>query len=54
MQIKQADPAFTDPPRGEEEWTPVDPNFTHGVNLVSYIRSSPEFSSHFCIGVAGH
>lgn len=45
---------LTDPPRGEEEWIPVDPNFTHGVDLVSYIRSSPEFSSHFCIGVAAY
>jgi methylenetetrahydrofolate reductase (NADPH) len=43
-----------DPPRGEEEWIPVDPNFSHGVDLVSYIRSSPEFSSHFCIGVAAY
>ncbi|KIM79705.1 hypothetical protein PILCRDRAFT_823250 [Piloderma croceum F 1598] len=43
-----------DPPRGEEEWIPVDPNFTHGVDLVSYIRSSREFSSYFCIGVAGY
>jgi methylenetetrahydrofolate reductase (NADPH) len=45
---------LADPPRGEEEWIPVDPNFTHGVDLVSYIRSSREFSSYFCIGVAGH
>jgi len=44
---------LADPPRGEEEWIPVDPNFTHGVDLVSYIRSSSEFSSYFCIGVAG-
>ncbi|KAJ7583055.1 methylenetetrahydrofolate reductase-domain-containing protein [Mycena floridula] len=43
-----------DPPRGKEEWIPVDPRFQHGVDLVSYIRSSPEFSSHFCIGVAGY
>jgi len=25
------------PTRGEEEWIPVDPNFSHGVDLVSYI-----------------
>lgn len=42
-----------DPPRGEEYWIPIDPRFTHGVDLVSYIRSSPEFSSDFCLGVAG-
>ncbi|KAF7980152.1 hypothetical protein HWV62_39605 [Athelia sp. TMB] len=43
-----------DPPRGEEEWAPADPAFTHAVDLVKYIRSSPEFSSHFCIGVAAY
>ncbi|KZP21165.1 methylenetetrahydrofolate reduct, partial [Athelia psychrophila] len=43
-----------DPPRGEEAWTPVDPAFTHAVDLVKYIRSSPEFSSYFCIGVAAY
>ncbi|KAL0581124.1 methylenetetrahydrofolate reductase 1 [Marasmius crinis-equi] len=43
-----------DPPRGNEEWIPIDPRFKHGVDLVSYIRSKPEFSSHFCIGVAAY
>ncbi|TFK42391.1 methylenetetrahydrofolate reductase-domain-containing protein [Crucibulum laeve] len=43
-----------DPPRGEEEWIPSDPRFAHGIDLVSYIRSSSEFSSHFCIGVAAY
>ncbi|KAJ7286190.1 methylenetetrahydrofolate reductase-domain-containing protein [Mycena rebaudengoi] len=43
-----------DPPRGEEEWTPTDSRFTHGSDLVSYIRSLPEYSSHFCIGVAAY
>lgn len=42
-----------DPPRGQEEWIPVDPRFTNAIDLVKYIRSSAEFSSHFCIGVAG-
>jgi methylenetetrahydrofolate reductase (NADPH) len=42
-----------DPSRGTELWTPVDSQFTCGIDLVKYIRSSPEFSSHFCIGVAG-
>lgn len=46
--------AFTDPPRGEEYWMPTDSRFTHGADLVSYIKSSPEFSSEFCVGVAGH
>ncbi|KAJ7481236.1 methylenetetrahydrofolate reductase-domain-containing protein [Mycena galericulata] len=27
-----------DPPRGEEEWTPTDSRFTHGTDLVAYIR----------------
>ncbi|KAJ6618807.1 methylenetetrahydrofolate reduct [Mycena sp. CBHHK59/15] len=43
-----------DPPRGEEEWTPTDSRFTHGADLVSYIRSLPEYSSQFCIGVAAY
>lgn len=43
-----------DPPRGEEYWIPTDPQFTHAVDLVSYIRSTQEFSEAFCIGVAGH
>ena len=42
-----------DPPRGQEEWIPVDPSFTNAIDLVKHIRSSSEFSSHFCIGVAG-
>ncbi|KAG1858047.1 methylenetetrahydrofolate reductase-domain-containing protein [Suillus subalutaceus] len=43
-----------DPSRGTELWTPVDSQFTCGIDLVKYIRSSPEFSSHFCIGVAAY
>ncbi|KAJ7121234.1 methylenetetrahydrofolate reductase-domain-containing protein [Mycena filopes] len=43
-----------DPPRGQEEWTPIDPRFKHGVDLVAYIRSLPEYSSQFCIGVAAY
>ncbi|KAF9030677.1 methylenetetrahydrofolate reduct [Hymenopellis radicata] len=43
-----------DPPKGKEEWIPIDPRFQHGVDLVSYIRSSSQLSSHFCIGVAGY
>jgi len=42
-----------DPPRGEEHWIPTDPRFTHGVDLVSYIKSTPEFS-HFCVGVPAY
>ncbi|PCH37893.1 methylenetetrahydrofolate reduct [Wolfiporia cocos MD-104 SS10] len=43
-----------DPPRGEEYWIPTDPRFTHGADLVSYIKSSPEFASSFCVGVAAY
>ncbi|KAI0064533.1 methylenetetrahydrofolate reduct [Artomyces pyxidatus] len=43
-----------DPPRGEEYWIPTDPRFTHGLDLVKYIRSTPEFSDTFSIGVAGY
>ena len=42
-----------DPPRGKEEWIPSDPRFTRAADLVSYIRSVPDYSSWFCIGVAG-
>ncbi|KAG6820650.1 hypothetical protein H0H93_013849 [Arthromyces matolae] len=43
-----------DPPRGKEEWIPIDPNFQHAIDLVKCIRSSPEFSDHFCVGVAAY
>ncbi|KAI0032200.1 methylenetetrahydrofolate reduct [Vararia minispora EC-137] len=43
-----------DPPRGEEYWIATDPRFKHAIDLVSYIRSSPEFSDAFSIGVAGY
>ncbi|KAI0042689.1 methylenetetrahydrofolate reduct [Auriscalpium vulgare] len=43
-----------DPPRGEEYWIPTDPRFAHAADLVSYIRSHPEFSDAFSIGVAGY
>ncbi|KAH9993822.1 MTHFR-domain-containing protein [Russula vinacea] len=43
-----------DPPRGEEYWIPTDPRFNHGLDLVSYIRSSPEFSDSFSLGVAAY
>ncbi|KAF8891252.1 methylenetetrahydrofolate reductase-domain-containing protein [Infundibulicybe gibba] len=45
---------LTDPPRGKEEWIPIDPRFTRALDLVSYIRNSSEFSSDFCIGVAAY
>lgn len=47
-------PLHADPPRGQEHWTPIDSRFTSGLDLVKYIRSSEEYSSHFCIGVAGN
>lgn len=43
-----------DPPRGEEYWIATDPRFTHAIDLVQHIRSTPEFASHFCIGVAAY
>ncbi|KAH9066364.1 methylenetetrahydrofolate reduct [Lactarius vividus] len=43
-----------DPPRGEEYWIPTDPRFTHALDLVTYIRSTPEFSEAFSIGVAAY
>ncbi|GLB34715.1 putative methylenetetrahydrofolate reductase [Lyophyllum shimeji] len=43
-----------DPPRGREEWIPTDPRFNHATDLVKFIRSSPEFATEFCIGVAAY
>ncbi|TFK76250.1 methylenetetrahydrofolate reduct [Pluteus cervinus] len=43
-----------DPPRGSEEWIATDSRFQNAKDLVSYIRSSPEHSSQFCVGVAGY
>ncbi|KAH8117002.1 MTHFR-domain-containing protein [Phellopilus nigrolimitatus] len=43
-----------DPPRGEEYWIPTDARFTNAVDLVRYIKSTPEFSSSFCVGVAAY
>ncbi|KAH0583602.1 hypothetical protein H2248_009221 [Termitomyces sp. 'cryptogamus'] len=43
-----------DPPRGKEEWIPIDPNFQHAIDLVKFVRSTPEFSDHFCVGVAAY
>ncbi|KAL1746329.1 methylenetetrahydrofolate reductase-domain-containing protein [Schizophyllum fasciatum] len=42
-----------DPPRGQEEWTPIDPRFQHGIDLVKYIRNSP-YASTFSVGVAAY
>lgn len=42
-----------DPPRGSEFWLPIDPRFTHAIDLVKYIKSNPEFADFFCVGVAG-
>lgn len=42
-----------DPPRGKEEWIPVDPRFQHAIDLVKYIRSSEDYNDWFSIGVAG-
>lgn len=41
----------TDPPRGQEEWIPSDPRFTHAIDLVRHIRKG--YGDYFCIGVAG-
>ncbi|RDX56378.1 MTHFR-domain-containing protein [Lentinus brumalis] len=42
-----------DPPRGAEHWIPTDSRFQHGVDLVRYIKSTPEFAD-FCVGVAAY
>ena len=43
----------TDPPRGQEHWIPTDLRFAHAVDLVKFIKTTPEFASDFCVGVAG-
>ncbi|KAG8910292.1 hypothetical protein FRC01_006411, partial [Tulasnella sp. 417] len=43
-----------DPPRGSEFWLPIDPGFAHAIDLVKFIKSSPEFADCFCVGVAGY
>ncbi|KAH7107687.1 MTHFR-domain-containing protein [Auriculariales sp. MPI-PUGE-AT-0066] len=43
--------ALRDPPRGAEDWIAVDPQFSHAADLVEAIRTSPDFSDHFCVGV---
>ncbi|KAH9945794.1 MTHFR-domain-containing protein [Epithele typhae] len=42
-----------DPPRGKEHWEPSDPRFQHGVDLVRYIKTTPEFAG-LCVGVAAY
>ncbi|KIY49793.1 MTHFR-domain-containing protein [Fistulina hepatica ATCC 64428] len=42
-----------DPPRGQEEWMPTDSRFTHGIDLVTYIRES-QWADDFCVGVAAY
>ena len=44
---------YQDPPHGSEYWIPTDPDFAQAIDLVRYIKTHPEFASHFCIGVAG-
>ncbi|KAF8518097.1 FAD-linked oxidoreductase-like protein [Gautieria morchelliformis] len=45
---------YQGPPRGSEYWIPPDLRFVHAQDLVSYTRTSPEYSSNFCVGVAGY
>ena len=44
---------YQDPPHGSEYWIPTDPDFAQAIDLVRYIKTHPEFASHFCVGVAG-
>ncbi|KAG8856825.1 hypothetical protein FRB91_000324 [Serendipita sp. 411] len=43
-----------DPPRGEDHWIPSDPRFISGLDLVKFIKSTPEFRDYFCVGVAAY
>ncbi|KAF8513947.1 FAD-linked oxidoreductase-like protein [Gautieria morchelliformis] len=52
--VNNARDIYQDPPRGSEYWIPADLRFVHAQDLVSYTRTSPEHSSHFCVGVAGY
>lgn len=42
-----------DSPRGQEHWIPTDLRFAHAVDLVKFIKTTPEFASDFCVGVTG-
>ena len=44
---------MSDPPRGDEDWFPADPRFSHAIDLVKHIKTTGEFSSQFCVAVAG-
>ncbi|GAA6035646.1 hypothetical protein JCM8097_004945 [Rhodosporidiobolus ruineniae] len=40
-----------DPPRGVEDWKPVEGGFNHAIDLVKHIRKN--YGDYFCVGVAG-
>lgn len=42
-----------DSPRGQEHWIATDLRFSNAIDLVKFIKTTPEFASDFCIGVAG-
>lgn len=43
-----------DPPKGATEFKPVAGGFANANELVSFIRSQPEFAKHFALAVAGY
>ncbi|EPS96830.1 hypothetical protein FOMPIDRAFT_1167087 [Fomitopsis schrenkii] len=43
-----------DSPRGQEHWIPTDLRFAHAVDLVKFIKTTPEFASDFCVGVTAY
>ncbi|GAA5981212.1 hypothetical protein JCM11641_005613 [Rhodosporidiobolus odoratus] len=40
-----------DPPRGVEDWKPIEGGFRHAIDLVKHIRK--HYGDYFCVGVAG-
>ncbi|GAA5852340.1 hypothetical protein JCM8547_006746 [Rhodosporidiobolus lusitaniae] len=40
-----------DPPRGVDDWKPVEGGFNHAIDLVRHIRK--HYGDYFCVGVAG-
>lgn len=38
-----------DPPRGSDEWKPIEGGFNHAIDLVRHIRK--HYGDYFCVGV---
>lgn len=41
-----------DPPRGSDDWTPIEGGFNHAIDLVKHIKK--HYGDYFCIAIAGY